>query len=325
MRTKIVYVLVSQQTDYYYEMLQLSIYSLRLYHPNDVVEVVMDEDTYSRLEEVEAPILKDIVPNVVSVSDEYTLIQRSRYLKTRLRQIVKGDFLFIDTDTIVCESLSDIDNVEADVAMVADENTDHAYSHKPQRDLNDKAGFERKDSDPYYNSGVIFVRDSQQAMMLFDAWHTLWRQSLRNGVTQDQPALCQANADLGFPIRELSGVWNCQLFTPAGVGLINNSKVFHYWGSIKKDACARIEHLLRHIKNNGRITEAVAQVARNPRTTGYSLFTMSDERAFQFFYSDFLYIFDNVSPLYRCLRTLARLLLKPVQAVSRLKRGSGKR
>ena len=38
MRTKIVYVLVSQETDYYYEMLQLSLYSLRLYHPNDVVE-----------------------------------------------------------------------------------------------------------------------------------------------------------------------------------------------------------------------------------------------------------------------------------------------
>ena len=47
MNTKVVYVLVSNKNDYYVEMLQLSLYSLRIFHPDDIVEVVMDEKTYS--------------------------------------------------------------------------------------------------------------------------------------------------------------------------------------------------------------------------------------------------------------------------------------
>lgn len=45
MNTKIVYV-VRRKSDYYVEMLRLSLASLRLYHPNDSVEIVMDDETY---------------------------------------------------------------------------------------------------------------------------------------------------------------------------------------------------------------------------------------------------------------------------------------
>ena len=93
MRTKIVYVLVSQESDYYYEMALLSLYSLRLHHPKDVVQIVMDEDTHQRLTAMESPILSSATPIVVSIPERFTVMQRSRYLKTKLTEIIEGDLL----------------------------------------------------------------------------------------------------------------------------------------------------------------------------------------------------------------------------------------
>ena len=144
MRTKIVYVLVSQETDYYYEMLLLSLYSLLLYHPKGdaEVEVVMDEDTHQRLVGKKAEMLNDVTPIVVSIPPEYTVMQRSRYLKTQLRQLVKGDFLFLDCDTLICDRLDDVDNIKANVAMVSDANYILKKCSPYARELCKRAGFQ---------------------------------------------------------------------------------------------------------------------------------------------------------------------------------------
>ena len=120
MNTKVVYVLVSNKNDYYVEMLQLSLYSLRMFHPEDIVEVVMDEKTYSRLVKQRHRLLVDVKPIVVEIPTEYSLMQRSRYLKTRLREIIVGDFLYLDTDTVIADSLAAIDDFQWDMAAVLD-------------------------------------------------------------------------------------------------------------------------------------------------------------------------------------------------------------
>ena len=103
MKTKIVYVLVSQESDFYYEMLLLSLHSLRLYHSREDTEVVvvMDQDTHTRLQEMRATLLKEITPLPVDVPSDYSIKQRSRYLKTNLRELLRGDFLYLDTDTVL--------------------------------------------------------------------------------------------------------------------------------------------------------------------------------------------------------------------------------
>ena len=120
MNTKVVYVLVSNKNDYYVEMLQLSLYSLRIFHPDDIVEVVMDEKTYSRLVKQKHRLLADVKPIVVEIPKEYSLMQRSRYLKTRLREIIVGDFLYLDTDTVVAGPLGEVDHFSGVIAAVWD-------------------------------------------------------------------------------------------------------------------------------------------------------------------------------------------------------------
>ena len=57
---------------------------------------------------------------VVNVPEHYNKVQTSRYLKTSLRQTVEGDFLFIDSDTIITDSLADADSLTGNVMMVLD-------------------------------------------------------------------------------------------------------------------------------------------------------------------------------------------------------------
>ena len=54
-----------------------------------------------------------LVDNIVmrKFSEEINNRERSRSLKTNLRHIVSGDYLFIDTDTIITGDLSFVDNI----------------------------------------------------------------------------------------------------------------------------------------------------------------------------------------------------------------------
>ena len=296
MKTKIVYVLVSQETDYYYEMLLLSLYSLRLYHPKKdaEVEVVMDEDTYQRLVDKKAEMLNDVTPIVVPIPPEYTVMQRSRYLKTQLRKFVKGDFLYIDCDTLICESLADIDKMETNIAMVADADGEVKKQTPYAIELCKRAGFQNVNNQPYFNGGVIFAKDNTCVHLFFEKWYHLWRKSLSNGVPQDQPALCQANIDLNYSISELSEIWNSQMGYVSEVGL-NKSKILHYFSHQKTIMRLMVFESVR----KGFQTNALGELINNPRTIGVSAFSISDSRLMPFLLSNSFYIYDNIPSLHR--------------------------
>ena len=88
--------------------------------------------------------------------------ERSRLLKTNLRNIVEGDFLFIDTDTVIVGSLSDIDDCEYNIACVPDKHVPISqHSHRANIDNGARIlGWHVDDDLKYYNSGVVFVRDN---------------------------------------------------------------------------------------------------------------------------------------------------------------------
>lgn len=314
MKTKIVYVLVSDETDYFYEMVLLSLYSFRLYHPKDTVESVMDEATYERLVDKNATILNDVTPIVVSIPSEYSQMQRSRYLKTQLRQIVKGDFLYLDCDTLVCDSLEEIDYTVADVAMASDLTRKRFPISCSERFK--QAGFNGLEDEPYYNSGVFFSRENDIACEFFDKWHCLWKESVSRGVSQDQPALCQANVYSSYIVKELDVMWNSQLFFVEDVEHMNSTKVFHYFTN--KENTLRYQ-LFEHIRRVGEVNGSSARVARNPLTMGYAVFSMSDMRADDYIFSDLLSVYDGIPQLFRLLVSISHRLVTPIKIVSRLK------
>ena len=312
MRTKIVYVLVSQETDYYYEMLLLSLYSLRLHHPKGdaEVEVVMDEDTHQRLVEKKAEILNDVTPIVVPIPPEYTVMQRSRYLKTQLRQIVKGDFLFLDCDTLVCDALHDIDNFNGEVAMVHNCNNSSNVRLVDQLPRIKQAGFNTPEDAPYYNSGVIFARDTPAVSQLFVDWHRLWKLSLKKDVPYDQPALQRADCDNGYSIIELPNAWNYQLRIAINP-FTQNTKVLHYIYSYKNNQT--MSRVLSYIKQVGKIDNRIAPLASCPKSIGFTVCTIPDKRVIGFLISDLIYIYDTVPTLYKTISWMAKLLVAPIQ------------
>ena len=134
MKTKIVYVLVSSSRDIYLEQAYISMYSVKYYMPDAYIILLVDKQTEETLVDVrkkETKYVDEIIS--VSIKGNYTPQQRSRILKTSVRKYIVGDFLFLDTDTIVVKPLSEIDYIEADIAACWDSHT--TFDLNPYRSI----------------------------------------------------------------------------------------------------------------------------------------------------------------------------------------------
>ena len=280
MRTKIVYVLVSDNKDVYLEQTLVSVYSARLYMPNSEIVLVVDETTDKTLSEKRSTILKYISSKVViRIEGNYTNMQRSRVLKTTLREHVDGDFLFIDSDTIVMSSLEEVDLFDFDIGAVRDHHvslnniyqTLYTSINKYAKIMNWPI---EKESDNF-NSGVMYVKDNNRTRNLYMDWHKYWIEGKSNGINRDQPALIMANLKNNHIITEISGVWNCQI--EFGYKYFKNSKIIHYFASCLPQKRFLIEfmdeNLYLEIKKVGDIDEKIIQMIKNPQDyiTDYTL------------------------------------------------------
>ncbi len=283
---KAVYVLVSREEDLFYEMFLLSLHSLRVHDPGREVEVVLDPETYARIVVKDDPVLRGVRFTETAIPPDLDGLQKSRYLKTRLRSLVDGDYLYIDTDTIVCAPLSDIEGTQAELAAVSNENGLSVANSKKLVGQCRRAGFTDLAKAPFYNGGVLFVRDSDVSRRFYDRWHGRWLQSLENGVPYDQPALCQANLDTGCPIRELHGKWNCQIGTSVGLHYFKEAVILHYYGSI---SWVPGKIILPHVKQPGGIDAEADRIARDPKGLGAGFYHPSHFGKLKMLFSHFLF------------------------------------
>lgn len=215
MKTQIVYVLVSSEKDVFLEELWASLWSLRQYEPDVIVNVVVDEPTAKRVKANTE--LMTLITNVVvaDVPVKYTPKERSREIKTRIRELIKGDFFYIDTDTIVCKPLGEIDNCEYDVAGIPDSNVwlkDNPFGGGMVGSVKGIFGSEVKSRGYLINGGVIYAKDNEVAHELFCRWNKNWTySSFEKGNSQDQPALWQSDHEMGNVIGVLPDVYNSQV------------------------------------------------------------------------------------------------------------------
>lgn len=234
MNTKIVYVLTSSSKDFYLEQTMLSIYSLKLHNPTANVTIVTDKDTIDSLVG-ERQRINELADNIISPSipSELNNIQKSRYLKTTLRESIKGDFLYIDTDTIIVDSLKEIDDFKFDVAAVIDKHI-NIGRHPGKIDIYKFAkifNWNIPENDLYFNGGLMYAKDTKVAHDFYRTWHELWYDGVINkGINIDQPSLARANEINGYPIVELDGVFNCQIIEN-GLRYLCNAKIIHYFAS----------------------------------------------------------------------------------------------
>ena len=254
MKSKLVYVLVSDETDYYYEMFQMSLLSFRLFHPGEVVVVIMDPFTYGRLKTK----LSDVGVELKVVEDipyGYSRMQCSRFLKTKMRTLICGDFLYIDNDTFVCESLDEIDTLRGSMGVVLENHgdiCDYENSFYPKE-------WDYVLQAKHYNGGVLAVKDQEEAYRFFDLWHKNWTYCVNKGCSFDQPSLRKTVLESGCLIEELDGRWNCQVSRQASLAYQSTAKILHYQRN------AFIVSICKKIRKDGGIKGEIASWVQSPR------------------------------------------------------------
>lgn len=215
---KFLYILVSEEKDIYYEQTLASALSLRLYNPDAFISLLVDDKTDKNL-------VGEFRSQIRNLVNEYKVVpfdkgmsnqERSRHLKTNMRNLLEGDFLFIDGDTAIVDKLDTIPldsskSIFAVADLHAEENDKYHVKHKKMLAHKQKMGFTLSLADKYFNSGVIFARDDKPAHEFFSKWHELYCQCVQNNIFTDQISFNQVNHILNRPIGELPGEWNCQV------------------------------------------------------------------------------------------------------------------
>jgi hypothetical protein len=315
------YVLVSSPKDDYYEQFLLSATSFRLVMPDSELVLLCDSKTKENLIEKRCEYQK-LVSKVITVEVPGSLpqVEVSRWVKTSMRRLVGGDFLFIDCDTIITEDLSSIAKLGIQFGACLDK---HSLIDRHGRGDNmikrDKQlGFTSYMSNRHFNSGIIFCADTPETHKVFDRWHELWLYSNSKNVVRDQPAFNMAIYENASIFTELNGIWNCQI-SFSGLPFLAHSKIIHYFASDlvlhKSPFLFASEELYRKIKDSGVIPGEVLEWLNNPRAAFYPESRIIAGKDFldilnSSFFEILLWIKQKIPGLFYCLNWFSSIAKK---------------
>ena len=288
---KYVYVLTSTPNDFYYEQCFMSVFSLRHHTPDAQIFILTDNKTSSSFSASNKRLgLINHDANIITVNfdDSVSNTQRSRILKTTIPEHISGDFLFIDCDTIICDDLSPIEKNLQDTKISAVLDGHVPLSEHKHRDYfikrEKKLGFSASEkTGKHYNSGVMLFKDCPESREFFKKWNELWTWCFTEKHDHhDQPAFNEASLECGAIIKELDGIWNCQL-SQGGLAFLENAKIIHYFSSeggknyIPYYKLAE-KTLQQKIKETGDIPSDVSKMILNPKFQFNKVHLINDKR-----------------------------------------------
>jgi hypothetical protein len=265
MQTKLVYVLTCAEQATYIEQALISIWSARYHNPDAHIVLLVDDKTNELLVGKRDEVLEYITEKVVIPFEDANAIMmyRSRWIKTQVRQLVKGDLLFIDCDTIVTQSLADADDIECEIGAVLDTHRPvSAFQHSERTNLVkfaaacnwDFSGVER-----YYSSGVLYVKDTENTHQFYQLWHKNYLHSSQCGVNIDQISMERAKQEISI-ISDIADTWNTIMFIRPK--FIEQAKIIHF-ASLNNNSFLFSKRVLQYIKDNG-LTEYIKYYVLHP-------------------------------------------------------------
>ena len=266
MQTKLVYVLTCAPKATYIEQALISIWSACYHNPDAHIVLLVDDKTNELLVGKRAEVLKYISEKIVISFENTTLTPmcRSRWIKTRVRLIIDGDFLFIDSDTICQRPLNDIDNFECEIGAVLEShllvNEFCTSLHESAQKVCATIGVDVDVERLYFSSGVLYVKDTTQTHKLYELWHQYWLEGNANGLGIDQPSLAKANIECGHVIQLIDNRWNCIMFTHPRRA--KDAYILHF-AAYRNMSFLFSKRVLGYIKENG-LTEYVKDYIKHP-------------------------------------------------------------
>jgi hypothetical protein len=259
----ICFVLAAKDLGLYADMAAVAALAVRRLHPQARIILVTDEPTARAIDHGShalANIVSEIIVQPTGTDDP---IVSSRHLRTVLRQLVEGDYLYLDNDAIVVRPLDRAWPEGADLAMARDRNrrgiTPLALPGIEK--LHAKLGWEFR-PDRYLNAGVMFVRDTPAAHAFYGEWHRRWQQTLSLGIREDQWSLNSASAAGLATIAILPDRDNW--VTHSTAMLRGRARIFHFWASAYGDevpANTLLGHLISGFQRDGALDEATIACA----------------------------------------------------------------
>ena len=270
MKTKLVYVLTCAPETTYIEQALISIWSARYHNPDAHIVLIVDDKTNELLVGKRAEVLEYITEKIVIPFEDTTLtpMYRSRYIKTQVRQMIEGNFLFIDSDTICQCPLNDIDNFNCEVGAVLES---HLQVSEFCKSLHNEAqkycaeiGVDIDAERFYYSSGVVFVKDTIQTRKLYELWHQYWLDGNDKGVRIDQPSFAKANREMGHIVEMISDTYNCILFTRPP--FLREAHILHI-AAYQNPSFLFTNKVLNYVRENGLENKWLQAMILNPCTT----------------------------------------------------------
>ena len=236
--TKYLFVLTSSEKAFFCEQTLVAIASLRVHNPNAFVTLLTDDKTFNTLTGNRAA-LKEAVDElkVLTLDEKFTPMLRSRYLKTVMRNVIDGDFLYMDSDIAITGDLSIPKEWKGGIYAVLDFHTNLHKAINRKKVLNNAKmlGFSPILNDEIFNGGVMFASDTQEARDFFEKWHELWLYCVSKNFPYDMASLAEANFKFNYITQKMPGEWNCQL--AYGKEFLPKGKVLHFFGSRIIDTC----------------------------------------------------------------------------------------
>ncbi len=272
MKTKIVYVLISSDDDIYLEQAYISMFSAKYYMPDCHIVLVTDKltsETFIGTRKNEVKYADDFI--VVDLdSNKFNAQQRSRQLKTSVRNRIDGNFIFIDCDTIITKPLYDIDYIETDIAACRDTHSD--FINNPYRNMciehGHLLGWPIDQESEYFNSGVIYVKDTNLTHEFYKRWNENLNSGYSKKVYMDQPSFAKTNYEMGHVVKKLPDIWNCEL--KHGVKYLKDAYIVHYLCTNpshfqdKQFFILNEKNVLLEVKKTGEINESIKNTIKDP-------------------------------------------------------------
>lgn len=286
MKTKLVYVIACAPDKYYLEQGVIAAFSARTNNPDAEIVLIVDDKTDDLITNSRKEILEFISQKiVVPFDEECTMMYRSRWIKTSVRDLVDGDFLFIDSDTLVLKPLDEVDSFTCLMGAVPD-------SHLPVKDFGESllkatkkkvaaTGLDIEKEDLYFSSGVLFVKDCPETHKFYEEWHSIWLKNTEQGVGIDQPSLALANIAAGHLIERIPDGFNCVMYTEPDFA--KDSSILHFT-AFRNPSWLFTERIYQLVRQEG-IPEWMIPFILNPVDTyipfRYSISKMSLRDVFQ--------------------------------------------
>lgn len=270
MKTKLIYVLTCAPKATYIEQALMAVWSARYHNPDVHIVLLVDDKTDVLLTGKRGTILNYISEKIVVPfeNEQLSPIYRSRWIKTQVRQMVDGDFLFVDCDTICQRPLNDIDNYDCEVGAVWESHLPIgefcASLYKAAKDANEMIGVDMSKEQYYFSSGVLLVRDTEISHQLFKLWHTYWKEGNEKGLKIDQPSLAKANREVGHIIKQIPDTYNCILFTRPP--FVREAYILHI-AAYQNPSFLFSDKVLNYVRENGIENAWLQKMILNPCAT----------------------------------------------------------